>query len=67
MTMAVIRIVCTDWTAQQLRAQALKENRTLSAMGAICLSESLENRRSTSAATERLVRVLKGTDADVAP
>jgi hypothetical protein len=42
--MPVVRIVATDLVAQKLHAQALKENRTLSAMGLLLLREGLEQR-----------------------
>ena len=65
--MATIKIVATDLVAQQLHQQALKENRTLSAMGLILLREGLEQRRAaTSQVSEvsRLVEVLRAPSAE---
>jgi hypothetical protein len=43
--MATIRIVASDWDAKKFHDEALRENRTLSAMGLILLRESLDRRR----------------------
>jgi hypothetical protein len=64
--MAVISIVATDMVAQQVHAEALKENRTLSAMGQILLRESLERRRAEKmqvAEVARLAAVIRGETA----
>ena len=65
--MATIKIVATDLVAQQLHQQALKENRTLSAMGLILLREGFEQRRAaTSQVSEvsQLVEVLRAPSAE---
>jgi hypothetical protein len=54
--MAVIRIVATDMVSQQIHAQALKENRTLSAMGQVLLREALDARRSAAAEQNELLQ-----------
>ena len=67
--MAVIRIVTTDWIAQQLHAEAVRENRSLSKMGELCLRESLDrgrDERANRAEVARLVQALRspsGPDA----
>ena len=67
--MAVIRIVTTDCIAQQLHAEAVRENRSLSKMGELCLRESLDRRRderANRAEVARLVQALRspsGPDA----
>jgi hypothetical protein len=43
--------------AQQVHAEALKENRTLSAMGQLLLRESLDRRREERANRESVVRL----------
>ena len=65
--MAVIRIVTTDMVSQQLHAQALKENRTLSKMGEILLRKSLERRREASASTQQIVSLLRGKSIEATP
>jgi hypothetical protein len=66
--MAVVRIVTTDLVSQQLHAQALKENRTLSKMGEILLRESLERRREASASTAKIVAAIRGqADSSYSP
>ena len=44
--MALLRIVCPDHIVEQLHREALRDNRSDSAMGLILLREGLEQRRS---------------------
>jgi hypothetical protein len=54
--MAVIRIIATDMVNDQVHREALKENRTVSAMGQVLLREALAARRSAAANNEQLLR-----------
>jgi hypothetical protein len=75
--MPVVRIIASDLVSDQVHREALKENRTLSAMGQVLLREALSARRSAAVEQEqllrggmeqRLVRLIKGIpgDADAA-
>lgn len=57
--MPVIRIVATDWIAQQTESLARKEGRSLSQMGLRLLTESLDARKKSSAELDALVVALK--------
>lgn len=69
--MATIKIVASDWDAKKFHDEALRENRTLSAMGLILLRESLDRRREQKAQTDAVRQLTEAlrrpSHPDVAP
>jgi hypothetical protein len=57
------RVQLSVLEGREIYALALKENRSQSATLSLLVREALAARRSTSAATERLVSILKGESA----
>jgi hypothetical protein len=55
--MPLIRIVATEWTEQQLHAEALRESRTASAMGQTLLREALDARKARAAEQAELLKI----------
>jgi hypothetical protein len=60
------RVQLSVLEGREIYALALKENRSQSATVSLLLREALEQRRSTTASTQQLVAMLKGTGADAA-
>jgi hypothetical protein len=61
--MSLIRIVASDLVSDQVHREALKENRTLSAMGLVLLREALAARRAAAtqiAEVSKLVATIRG-------
>jgi hypothetical protein len=74
--MSLLRIVASDLISDQVHREALRENRTLSAMGLVLLREALAARRAKDADTEallreateqRLVNIIRGVASDFPP
>jgi|HubBroStandDraft_6_1064221.scaffolds.fasta_scaffold1109821_1 hypothetical protein len=61
--MPMIRITTSDYLAQMLHAQAVRENRTDSKMGELILRQGLEERRTAAHQVEQvatLTKILRG-------
>ena len=56
--MALLRIVAPDHVVEQLHREALRDNRSDSAMGLICLRESLDRRREQRSQIEQVAQLI---------
>jgi hypothetical protein len=56
--MSLLRIVASDLIIDQVHREALKENRTLSAMGLILLRESLDRRRAAATQIDEVSKLV---------
>jgi hypothetical protein len=59
-----VRLLLDPATASQLHQLSLRESRSLASTCMVLIKESLANRRSVSASTERLVRAIRGQADD---
>jgi hypothetical protein len=62
-----VRLLLDPATASQLHDISLRESRSLAGTCMLLIKESLANRRTVSATTERLVKAIRGESTGFAP
>jgi hypothetical protein len=62
-----VRLLLDAPTAHALHELSLKESRSLAGTCMLLIKESLANRRTVSATTERLVKAIRGESTGFAP